>query len=790
MKEPTMTRLRLFASVFSLAVFSAFTAVVSAQGVLVDVRPDRPIRLPRPIIRPVPQPPPSSYKIDAIDVNAKLNDQVARVQVSQTFENTGSVQMEVCFMFPLPYDGAIDQLTLLVDGKEIAARLLSKEEARRRYEEIVRKNRDPALLEWVGAGMFQTSVFPVPPGAKRTVTLRYSQLLRKNYGLTDFIFPLSTAKYTSEPVGKVSIQLAIESSTPIKNVYSATHSVKIDRPDKTHAVVKYEDKKIVPGEDFRLFFDTGEQSVAASVVSFRPKASRERQRPERDEDGYFLLLAGPEVKAADATPVAKTVVFVVDRSGSMSGEKIEQAKNAAKFVLNNLREGDLFNIIAYDSEISTFRPELQKFDDDTRAAAAGFIDGLYAGGSTDIDGALKRALGMLADKTRPTYVLFLTDGLPTSGETGESGIVKHTEEANKVRARVFAFGVGYDVNSRLLDKLARSNFGLSQYVRPNENIEASVSALYRKIGAPVMTSVSVAVDVEAEMKPSPSGRGQGEGASAGAPVVNRVYPKGEFDLFAGDQLVLVGRYHTSGKAKVKLTGKIGDEEKSFDFPAEFTKKSDDDTNAFVAKLWATRRVGDIIDEIDLKGRNEELVKELVALATEHGILTPYTSFFADENVDVLDVAINRGRALSEVRDLQQAEGQYGFAQRRVKLSLQTAQQAPAAALSGPESGEIPGFAKHTGGGYFGGNAWYYDAKADKTAVAANCRQIGRKTFFERSGRLVDSTVTAEQEKKAKKIERYSREYFDLIERHGKHVAQYLALDEPVCINLGGETYEW
>src|SRR3954464_15192399 len=297
-----MTRLHLSSSSLFMLAMLGFTTGAFAQGVLVDIRIDHPIRLPRPIPmppRPISQPP-SSYKIDSIEVNAKLTDQVARVQVSQEFENTGSVQMEVSFMFPLPYDGAIDQLTLLVDGKEFQAKLLSKEDARRRYEEIVRKNRDPALLEWVGNGMFQTNVFPIPPGAKRTVTLRYSQLLRKNYGLTDFTFPLSTAKYTSEPVGKLNIQLAIESSAPIKNIYSATHSVNIERPDKTHAVVKYGSKKTVPGEDFRLFFDTGEQSVAASVVSYRAKS---------DEDGYFLLLSSPEVKAADSKPVAKTIVF-------------------------------------------------------------------------------------------------------------------------------------------------------------------------------------------------------------------------------------------------------------------------------------------------------------------------------------------------------------------------------------------------------------------------------------------------------------------------------------------------
>ncbi len=769
----------------AVVILCYFAAGAHAQGLLVgsDSGPGQVFRLPRPIPRP-PHPlphPPASYKIDSIDVHATLNDQVAHVQVSQSFQNTGSVPMEVRFVFPLPYDGAIDRLTLLVDGKEIPAKLLSKEDARRRYEEIVRKSRDPALLEWVGTGMFQTNVFPIPPGAKRTVTLHYTQLLRKNYGLTDFIFPLSTAKYTCEPVAALNIHVAIESSAPIKNIYSATHSINIERPDKSRAVVEYEAKNTVPSDDFRLFFDTGDKSVAASVVSYRPKAS---------EDGYFLLLAGPDVKRADAKPISKTVVLVIDRSGSMSGEKIEQAKGAAKFVLNNLRQGDLFNIIAYDSEISTFRPELQKFDKDIRAAAVGFIDSLYAGGSTDINGALKRALGMLADKNRPTYVLFLTDGLPTSGETNEAAIVKHTEEENNVRARVFAFGVGYDVNSRLLDKLARANFGLSQYVRPNENIEASVSALYRKIGAPVMTDVQLTVDVEGSSETSPSGRGQGEGDVSGSPAINRVYPKGPFDLFAGDQAVLVGRYHAGGKAKVTLKGHIGDKEQAFDFPADLVSKSDDDTNAFVAKLWATRRVGEIIDEIDLKGRNEELVKELVALATEHGILTPYTSFLADETTNVRDLTENRSRALREADALYETSGRYAFSQRGAKLSLQTTQQAPAAAASGPISLEAKVQLQQAGGGYFGGNVLYFDAKKDKHEVAAKCRQIGRKTFFERGGFLVDSTVTEAQQKSAKKIQRFSPEYFDLIERYGKHVAQYLALDEPVCINLGGETYEW
>src|SRR5437868_4979582 len=185
---------------------------VYGQGLLVNVETDVRVRLPRPIIAPHPVPPhQDTYKIKELDVHVQLKEQVARVQVSQSFVNTGSRQMEVSFVFPLPYDGAIEQLTLLVDGKEYPAKLMDKDKARKIYEEIVRKNRDPALLEWLGTGMFQTSVFPVPPGAERKVTLRYSQLCRLDRGMTEFIFPLATAKYTSHPVEKVNIQVAIES---------------------------------------------------------------------------------------------------------------------------------------------------------------------------------------------------------------------------------------------------------------------------------------------------------------------------------------------------------------------------------------------------------------------------------------------------------------------------------------------------------------------------------------------------------------------------------------------------
>jgi Ca-activated chloride channel family protein len=769
----------------------------------------------------MPEPAPVTYKIDTLEVDARVTDQVAKVQVSQSFVNTGSRQMEVSFIFPLPYDGAIDRMTLLVDGREMPAKLLSADEARRAYEEIVRKNRDPALLEWIGTGMFKTSVFPVPPGAKRTVSLRYVQLCRMQAGMTDFLFPLSTAKYTSQPVEKINFRIAVESQEDIKNIYSPTHAVEIKRPDDRHAVVNYTAKDQVPASDFRLLYDIGRGKVSMRVLTYRP----DKGAPGTPgQDGYFLLLASPEIKAGAERP-KKTVLLVMDRSGSMSGQKIEQVRGALKHVLNNLRAGDLFNIIAFDSEVESFRPELQRYTEKTRREALGFAEGLYAGGSTNINEALRVSLGQLADAKRPSYVVFLTDGLPTVGETNEMRIVANSKDFNKVHARIFCFGVGYDLNARFLDKLVRENFGLSEYVRPDENIEEHVARLYNRIESPVLTDMKIRYDFDTVK-------------TEDGPPVNRIYPRETADLFAGDQLVVVGRYKKAGTAKVVATGRIGDKEERFDFPATFVEQSGDESLAFVEKLWAVRRVGEILDQMDLSGKNNELVKELVELATRHGILTPYTSFMADETTNIHDLTSNFDRANRRLESLSQTGGAAGTAQRAMKADFQNAYNySTANDLSGSVRGAemkdassgfgrfattspakpAPVAAVHNSrfsggyggqGGMGGGMAGPASAPVAQVEAAraagelsyggeiqeeagkaqATVRNVGNRTFYRRQNQWIDSQVTPTQQQSARKIKQFSQEYFDLANRCGRSMSQYLAMDEAVMLNLDGQAY--
>lgn len=803
-----------------LAFFSLLAAPVFGQGLLLDHQH----RLPRPGGRPNVQQ--SSYKIKELIVNSRIQDQVARTQVTQSFVNTGNRTMEVCFAFPLPYDGAIDQLTFMVDGKEYEGKLMPAKEARQIYEGYIRRNQDPALLEWIGTGMFKTSVFPVPPGAERKVTLKYSQLLRKDQKLTDYLFPLSTAKYTSTPIETLKFDLTITSQNKIKSIYSPTHPVSIERQNDKHAHVKLEAKNRVPGTDFRLFFDTNEGKLGASLLSYWPEDAKE---------GFFLMLASPNIKNDNVEKQKKTVVFVVDRSGSMSGKKIEQARNALRFVLNNLREGDLFNIVAYDSDVESFKPELQRFNEKTRKEALGFVDGIYAGGSTAIDAALKSSLSMIQDDTRPNYIVFLTDGKPTSGETNEMKIVENATKINQKNARVISLGVGYDVNSRLLDRLTSDNRGQSEYVRPDEDLEVHVSRLYNKISAPVLTQVEI--DYRFDVK-----------SEAGS-LVNRVYPKKVFEIFAGQQLVVAGRYKQAGVAKIHIAGKVGDKEQKFSFPAKFQKQSYNESNSFVEKLWAMRRIGEIIDEMDLHGKNKELIDELIALSTKHGILTPYTSFLADDQAPANRLTDNRRefeRARSQLSRLDESGGRAAFVQRDLKKRLKDASQlqsadffaedpnklaansspsrtgnAPAGQLGGRafgQSGQRGGFG--AGGGGVGnaksqsaaggkadraaeskeaapayGGVLMDDIDSDKKLAVDSIKVIGKNTIYRRGKRLIDASakdidVTKDKES-IKEIKRFSKEYFELTAKNSKSENAVLALqkdDQELLIKIRGVVY--
>lgn len=546
---------------------------------------------------PFPQTPPYLI-VKYHHVTVTIQDQVAVTHVDQVFVNPTDRRVEGIYVFPLPEEAAINEFGMWVDGEYLAGEILPADQARRIYEDIVLRQRDPALLEYVGRNTFRARVFPIEPRAEKRVEIEYSEILPMDNGLVHYRYPLNTERFSPEPIDDVSIHVDIKSAQAIKAVYSSSHDVAVDRQGDHHVSVGYEEQKVKPDADFHLYYTVNQAEVGLNVLS----------RAGIGEDGFFLMLIAPRVEVEQTEVVAKDVLLVLDKSGSMRGEKLTQAQAALRFVLDQLNDRDRFNIIEFSTGVRQFGQGL--LDISQREAAKTWVDGLQASGGTDINRALLEALAQV-DAQRPTVIIFLTDGLPTEGTTDIERILSNVKQAAPRNVRLFTFGVGDDVNTLLLDRLARDHRGTSAYVRPGQNIAEEVSAFYTKISTPVLSDIQV---------------------DFGSVQVEDVYPYPLPDLFAGTQLLVVGRYRNGGKTRVTLRGQVNDREQTFVFDeVSFNTQGGE---AFIPRLWATRKIGYLLNQIRLHGESSELVQEIVDLAVRYGILTPYTSFLVQEDVEV------------------------------------------------------------------------------------------------------------------------------------------------------------
>ena len=420
------------------------------------------------------------------NVTVTIDHNIATTEVDQAFYNPSGVRLEGEYVFPLPEGASIDKFSMDVDGKMLEAELLPADKARAIYEEIVRKQRDPALLEYTGRGAMRARIFPIEPNSKKQVKLKYSQLIKPDSGLSEYVYPLNTEKFSAKPLKDVSIKVDIHCDGKLKTIYCPSHDAEIRQTSDNHAVVGYEAHDARPDTDFKLVYGTDEKDVGMSILTYRPNAS---------EDGYFMVLASPGMDEDRAHVQPRDLCFVVDTSGSMAGAKLQQAKKALNFCLENLNPGDKFQIVRFSTEAEPLFSELQSADDEHREAAKRFVDGFKPIGGTAINDALKEAARYAGsrDKSRPYLIIFLTDGQPTIGPRDEEKIIPAVlnDIGGDSRSRIFSFGIGSDVNTHLLDRLSNDTNAFSQYVLDKEDIEVKVSSFYAKIHSPVLTDLKL-----------------------------------------------------------------------------------------------------------------------------------------------------------------------------------------------------------------------------------------------------------------------------------------------------------
>ncbi|MBU1261729.1 VWA domain-containing protein, partial [bacterium] len=547
------------------------------------------IIIPRPPRPDIPQQP--ALPVDYHYVNVQIQEQLASTSIDQAFINPYPYDLEGTYLFPLPEDSAISEFSLFSDGKKLIGEILDKDEARKIYEDIVRRMKDPGLLEYVGKNLFKCRVYPIPAQKKKQIGLRYEEVLKKEGNIVRYTYPLNIEKYTGTAIRDVEIKVKIEEKLPIKSVYSPSHKIEVKREAEGKVTVIYKDENTLPDQDFILYYTLAEEEVSISALCHK-----------KEEEGFFLLLSSPK---QERTTFSKDITFILDTSGSMKGKKITQAKEALKYCLDNLNSQDMFNIIRFSTDVEAFSKDLVKVSDKTKKEATRFIEDLQAEGGTNIQEALLTGI-MQGRLKRPCIIVFLTDGLPTAGERDISAIVKNVSEKNKDN-RIFVFGLGDNVNTHLLDLISQKNKGVSVYVREDEDLEAVLSSFYDKVSYPALSNISLSINgVE----------------------TNNLYPKELPDLFFDNQLLIFGRYKEGGKATVTISGQAGEEKRSFTEKLVFAKKEDD--HSFIPRLWATRKIGYLLDQIRLYGENEELISEIKTLSKEYGIITPYTSFLVTE----------------------------------------------------------------------------------------------------------------------------------------------------------------
>ena len=677
-----------------------------------------------------------SYEVISIDVDVKMKDQIAEVSVTQKLLNSTDRDLEIEIFFPLPNSGIVQNFMMMVDGSEVPGELLEKENAKSIYEGIVRRKRDPALMEYVGYGLFKTSVFPVPVGKERDITVRYTQVCNRKLDMINFSYPFGTQKFSSKPLRSVKFHARLQSSEEIKNIYSPTDDILVKRGSDKTADISYEKTYFTPENDFKMTYSLQSGPVGATVLSYMP---------EEGKDGYFMLLASPSVAEEVGNKTEKNIIFVLDKSGSMSGNKMEQSKKALEFVLTNLNEGDNFNIVDYNDRVEMYKPEMQLNTIESYKEAINYVGRIRSGGGTNINDALVKSIAMFQDENRPNYILFLTDGLASSGITNEMQIANNVFEANGIGARIFAFGVGNDVNARLLDRLTSNNGGVTEYVKPHEDIEVAVADLYGNIGSPVMTDIQV---------------------SFSNTDVRSMYPEKLPDLFKGGQLVWVGKYNKAGNNTITVTGKVGGKEQKFTFKVDLASSKEGDTYDYLEQIWASRRVGHIIDQIDLNGRTKELVTELVNLSKEFGILTPYTAFLAREDVMLSDAtSINR----ESENNLQQLEKVSGPSANNLRSQKQRFASKTKIASAG--------------------EAMSYEDASGSIQTVNTIKQIGTKIFYLRDKKWVEGSLGPRELQTAIEIKKFSDSYFKVAKGQKAEFNQYLAFEEDIVVRIDDIIYK-
>jgi Ca-activated chloride channel family protein len=662
----------------------------------------------------VPRPAPERVVRIATNIRATIEGRVARIEVEEQFRNDGMRIAEGTYHYPLAGEAVFQSLSLWMGETEMRGELMDAARARGIYEEIVRRRRDPALVTLAGHQLLRAQVFPIQPGETRKVVLRFTQVLDKQGDALRWRYALGPDERGAV---RPDIRVTLREPAQFGRPFSPTHSVQVSGRDDSAVAIT--DASL---GDVELFLPLRSTAAGLSVVSHAPG----------NEDGYFLLFVTPP-EMSESARIGRDLTLVVDVSGSMSGPKIEQAKAAMLQVLGTLTSRDRFRLISFASGVRSFREGYTAADAAALDAARVWTSALVADGGTNIEGALRQALqrddGGRAREGNLDVLVFLTDGVPSVGEQQPEKLAALAAQCAGT-TRVFTVGIGTDVNTYLLERLAQDGRGTADFVPPNGNVEVAVGSLARKLRAPALVDLRL--------------------VSSPARIVS-LEPVHLPDLFAGQELIVLGRYSGSGTGPLVIEGKRDGQTVRVSTPVQFAARDAD--HEYVSTLWAARRIGALTRTMRLEGTTPARIEEIRALALRHGIVTEYTAYLVQEPAGVAGPDMPRDEA-----SRRNTRGAPGMAM-------------PAEAAASPEAkaqtGRVAFEAAQTSADYAGASSVSAARRVSERAqdrTVSNVhgttqRVIGSRRYQQQGGRWTDLSQATQR---VITVEPFSAAYFALL----------------------------
>ncbi|MFH1724198.1 MAG: VIT domain-containing protein [Elusimicrobiota bacterium] len=575
------------------------------------------------------------FVLERTSVTTEVTGAIAAVEVEQRFHNPAKNRIEAEYVFPLPDNAAVSDMYFRIGDRVVYSKVKEREKARKIYEKAKQEGKTAALLEQERANIFTQSLANIPAGETVFVKIRYVHELKYDDGIYRFVFPMVVGprfipgfRLSRQDLGSgwsmdttavpdasritphvltpgernghdISLRVRIDAGLPIKGLRSKSHLVDIRKRGSGVAEVQIRPSDRIPNKDFVLQYGLSAGRAEPAVLAHRD-----------GKEGYFMLLLQPQAKVRPSEPVPKELVFVVDNSGSMSGEPIAKAKQAMRRLIMGMNPYDSFQIIKFSDAASQFSRGPLPNTFINRRRGLSYVNGMRGMGGTQMLAGIRAALDFPKDPHRRRMVFFMTDGY-----IGNDAQILAAIKERLGDTRLYSFGVGSSVNRYLLNGMAEAGNGFVQYVRNDENTLEAVDRFYRRISNPLLMDLAI---------------------DWGGLDVSDVYPGRLPDLFENQPLFVFGRYGKPGSAKVRLRGSAGQAayEKVFDVVLPEGRRE----NKALGALWARKQIKAHMDAM-LNIEDPKRVKRIIELAKRFNLMSKYTSFVAVERNILADTKL-------------------------------------------------------------------------------------------------------------------------------------------------------